>query len=65
MGRYKTRAELNRETLAARLVRYRKALSEIRDILGLKGKIHTDDIVEAVRALVKKDKENSDDEQGT
>lgn len=65
MARYKSRREAASESFALKCVKHRRALGEIRELMGLEKKATHEDVVEAVRALVgkeKKEEENGEQE---
>lgn len=56
-GRYKSNAEKRRETTASKYIKMRSAMVKIRIAVGLGEKAKTEDVVEAVKKLVRDTKE--------
>ena len=52
MGRYETRAEKTRQSITSKYLKIRKAMVEIRILLGLGERAKLEDIIEAVKELV-------------
>jgi hypothetical protein len=58
VGRYKTRGQKAQDSLIKRYMNLRRAMVEIRDILGMTGRTQIEDIVEEVRKLAGKKRED-------
>jgi hypothetical protein len=58
MGRYKSRRQVAADNHAVAYVKMRRALVEIRQILGMGERAKIKDVVDGVRNLVEKDKKD-------